>query len=184
MGSLRPREKNVTWGPQLNNDGAKPLTPEKFSALSHAASCAHKFKASFYFSPGKAQGSLLQWLNDSKKELLFLWANIDNLKLCLGQDFCKMLLLGQLQQRQGLPGATGSPYQVPNLTQTTSPLQPHKSLQKVCQTGPMCSFLYPWHSAELLPIEREHMQFTHMYWDLWHLSKLIRIWDWDKVRDP
>lgn len=40
------------------------------------------------------------------------------------------------------------------------------------------------HSAELLPSVREHMHFTHMFCDPWNLSKLIRIWDQDRVHDP
>lgn len=41
------------------------------------------------------------------------------------------------------------------------------------QRVPLC--VLGSHSAELLPSEREHMHFTHMFRDPWNLSKLIRI---------
>lgn len=106
--------------------------------------------------------SLMQRLSDSEEKVCFLWANVYDVELCPGPGFYRVMLPGSLGNSETAWNLLEAPARHLISPQTASPLWSHKSLQSVCQTGLMWGVLWLWHSAELLPIEREHMHFTHM----------------------
>lgn len=107
MDSLRSREKDLVWGPQLTEEGARPLTSEKFSLLFLMLPLVlTNSETRFSLSQAKLCEAYCNDLSDSKKELLWCWVNMNNFKLCLGQDFYRMMLWGQVQRQQGLHGTT------------------------------------------------------------------------------
>lgn len=136
--------------------------------------------------PGQVSDVFFQWLNEWDRVFLFgqVWMI---LHFPLTMIFLKWHFWGtmQLQRLHGTPKKSFPGAKSLRLPHPCNPINP---LHRVCQIVLMCIYVCMWvfvsipdsHSTELLPMEREHMHFTHICTETSRIyPNLSEFWGWD-----
>lgn len=133
---------------------------KNFLCSSSCSLVSSQIQGLIFLFPGKTLWNLLQWLSDSKKELLFLWSNI-MLNSAWSRISVGRCCQGTCCNSRGCMQPPGSPFWCQISPQTTSLLWPHKSLH---QTGLTCGFFVcPWQSFNWVITNRTWTCAFHTY---------------------